>query len=213
MLRQYGQQRDDGRWHSPSAERNKGPILDVLRRVLPDGGMVLEIASGTGQHITHFARKLPRLNWQPTEPDDEMLHTIECNLVDVALPNIEPPLILNVEQHPWPITQADAVIAINLLHVSPWPNATQGLFTGASALQNFRGPLFLYGAFVRTGEPLTESNIQFNEDLLATNPDWGLRQLDDVTAIAAQHGFMVEEILDMPANNLGVVFALPGQDG
>jgi SAM-dependent methyltransferase len=133
---------------APAAERNKDPILALLRRVLPGSGLVLEIASGTGQHVVHFARALPQLAWQPSDPDPEARSSISAWKAHVDLPNVLPPLNLDVGSEPWPIEQADAVVCINMIHISPW-SATLGFVAGAGRVLPARGPLILYGPFRR----------------------------------------------------------------
>ena len=133
MLKQRGEKASDGKWSTPSAERNKGPILDVLARVLPRGGLVLEIASGTGQHVMHFAKMLPGLTWQPSDPDAELRQSIALRAQEEQRANVNDPIDLDVTKLPWPLRTADAVVAINMIHVAPW-SATAALFEGAKAL-------------------------------------------------------------------------------
>src|SRR5690606_7133312 len=131
---------------SPAAERNKDPILDVLRRVLPDTGSVLEIASGTGQHAVHFAAALPQLTWQPTEPDEDLLAVIRQRADPSAVQNVLPALKLDVLEHPWPVSRADALLCVNMIHIAPW-GATEALFRGAGAVLDPSAPLVLYGPY------------------------------------------------------------------
>ena len=205
MLRQGGEKRADGTWFSPSAERNKGPILDVLARVLPGRGVVLEIASGTGQHVIHFAKALPNLTWRPSDPDAEIRESIAARVRDERLANVNPPVDLDVTTVPWPLRAADAVVCINMIHVAPW-SATLALFEGAKALLPARRTLFLYGPYRRFGGHTSESNARFDSDLRARNPEWGLRDVEAVTEVAARAGFVLAEIVEMPANNLSLVF-------
>lgn len=206
MLRQRGEKRADGKWFIPSAERNKGPILDVLARVLPKRGLVLEIASGTGQHVIHFARALSALAWQPSDPDAELRASIALRLEEEPLPNVKPPIEFDVTRLPWPLTAADAVVCINMVHVAPW-SATLALFEGAKALLRAQRVLFLYGPYRRFGQHTSPSNAQFDSDLRAHNPDWGLRDVEAVSEVAARAGFALSEVVAMPANNLSLVFA------
>src|SRR4249919_2912870 len=205
MLKQYGEKTADGKWSSPSAERNKGPILDVLARVLPRRGLVLEIASGTGQHVVHFARALPDLTWQPSDPDPELLESIALRVGEQQATNIKSPIDLDVTKLPWPLQTADAVVAINMIHVAPW-SATLALFEGAGALLSTEHVLFLYGPYRRFGHRTSESNAQFDLDLRAHNPEWGLRDLEAVSDVAAGAGFVLAETVEMPANNFSLVF-------
>jgi len=205
MLKQYGEKTADGKWSSPSAERNKGPILDVLARVLPRRGLVLEIASGTGQHVVHFARALPDLTWQPSDPDPELLESIALRVGEQQATNIKSPIDLDVTKLPWPLQAADAVVAINMIHVAPW-SATLALFEGAKALLSTGHVLFLYGPYRRHGRHTSESNAQFDLALRARSPDWGLRDLEAVSDVAEGAGFALAEIVEMPANNFSLVF-------
>ena len=190
---------------SPSAERNKGPLADVLKRVLPDEGVVLEVSSGTGQHVVHFAREMPYLNWQPTERDEDSLRSIASWRAAEALPNVLDPVRLDVVDQPWPISSAAAVICLNMIHIAPWV-AAEALIRGAEAILAPGGILFLYGPFRRNGQHTAPSNEAFDRQLRTKNPDWGVRDLDDVARFAEEHGFDTPEIHEMPANNLSVVF-------
>lgn len=205
MLRQRGEKRADGTWFLSAAERNKGPILDVLARVLPGRGIVLEIASGTGQHVIHFAKALPGLTWQPSDSDAELRDSILLRVREERLANINPPIDLDVTRLPWPLRTADAAVCINMIHVAPW-SATLALFEGAKALLPARHFLFLYGPYRRFGGHTSESNARFDSDLRAQNPEWGLRDLEAVSEVAARAGFVLAEIVEMPANNFSLVF-------
>ena len=205
MLKQRGERTADGKWFTPSAERNQQPILEVLARVLPRRGLVLEIASGTGQHVVHFAKALPDLTWQPSDADAELRESIGLRVREEQRANINSPIDLDVSRLPWPLQTADAVIAINLIHVAPW-SATPALFAGAGALLSADQVLFLYGAYRRFGHHTSESNAQFDLDLRAINPEWGLRDLEAVSEIAASAGFVLAEVVGMPANNFSLVF-------
>ena len=205
MLKQHGEKTTEGKWTTPSAERNKGPILEVLARVLPRRGLVLEIASGTGQHVVHFANALPDLTWQPSDPDQELRHSIALRVTEEHRDNIERPIDLDVTRLPWPLQTADAVVAINMIHVAPW-SATLALFEGAKALLSPGQVLFLYGPYRRDGRHTSPGNAQFNLDLRARNPEWGVRDLEAVSDVAAAAGFDLAEIVGMPANNFSLVF-------
>ena len=206
MLKQRGEKTANGKWSIPSAERNKGPILDVLARVLPRRGLVLEIASGTGQHVVHFAKALSDLTWQPSDPDAELRESIALRVRAEQLANVNPPIDLDVTRLPWPLqTAVDAVVCINLIHVAPW-SATLTLFEGAKALLSTEHVLFLYGPYRRFGHHTSESNAQFDLDLRAHNAEWGLRDLEAVSDVAAGAGFVLAETVEMPANNFGLVF-------
>lgn len=188
---------------APAAERNRGPILDVLRRVLPERGLVLEIASGTGQHVAHFAQALPDLEWQSTEADLSSLPSITAWTDD--LPNVRAPLVLDVHQPRWPVAHADAITCINMIHIAPW-QATLDLMAGAARTLGEGGILFLYGPYRRFGGHTAPSNEAFDADLRSRNPTWGVRDMEAIEVIARGHGFTLNEAVEMPANNFSVVF-------
>ena len=194
----------NGRQSAPAADRNKGPILTVLRGVLPDTGLVLEIASGTGQHIVHFAQALPSLIWQPSDPDPEARSSISSWMDHEQLPNVRPPLDLDVGSEIWPIERADAVVCINMIHISPWPS-TLYLLVGAARLLPAGGNLFLYGPFRRLDRQTAPSNEAFDRQLRNQNPEWGLRDLEAVVSAAEKAGFNLVEVTEMPANNISVI--------
>ena len=197
--------RSEVRRTAPAADRNKEPILAVLRRVLPESGLVVEIASGTGQHIVHFARALPGLEWQPSDPDPEARSSIAAWIAHERLPNVRPPLDLDVGSEPWPVDPADAVVCINMIHISPWA-AALSLMTGAARLLHSGGVLVLYGPFRRSERETAPSNEAFDAQLRRQNPEWGLRDLEAVASAAERTGLDLIEIAEMPANNLSVVF-------
>jgi SAM-dependent methyltransferase len=191
---------------SAAAERNKDPILTVLETVLPASGSVLEIASGTGQHVCFFAAALPGIRWQPTEPDDASREAISIRLREAGLANVDPPIALDVLEPLWPLTSRfDAVLCVNMIHISPW-SATHALCRGAARVLGTRGLLVLYGPFLENGTAV-QSNLDFDASLKRRNPEWGLRDLDEVTRVANAHGLQRRQIVRMPANNLTLVFA------
>jgi SAM-dependent methyltransferase len=204
MRRRFGEILAAGGAESPAAERNKQPILAVLERVLPARGTVLEIASGTGQHVVHFARALPRLEWQPTDPDGELRAVIAARVAAAQLPNVRPPLELDVLDGSWPSAAADAVLCSNMIHIAP-AAATPALLRGAARVLGAGAPLALYGPYKRDGRHTSASNAAFDDSLRARDPDWGVRDLDEVAAAALGHGFELGEVVEMPANNLMVV--------
>ena len=190
---------------APAAARNREPILRVLQQLLPRHGMVLEIASGTGEHALWFSSALPGLTWQPTDQDPEALNSIAAWRDTAGPPNLLPPLPLDAGAETWPVDQADIVIAINLLHISPW-TTTLGLIAGASRVLASTGLLFLYGPFREGGVHTAASNAAFDASLRARDPSWGIRDLDAITALANEHGMPIRQRIAMPANNLAVVF-------
>jgi SAM-dependent methyltransferase len=189
--------------HAPATTRNREPILGVLRDVLPASGLILEIASGTGEHVRYFAENLPGLDWQPSDPDPDALASIVA--WSEGIPNIRPPLRLDASAPDWPLARADAILCINMVHISPW-TATEGLFSGAARILPPGAPLYLYGPYRRDDVPTAPSNEAFNESLKARNPEWGLRHLDDVLALGDRTGLRFERLVEMPANNLSVLF-------
>jgi SAM-dependent methyltransferase len=194
---------------SPSVARNRDPILSVLRRVLPRTGQVLEIASGTGEHAVHFAAALPHLMWQPTDRDDQALKSIAAHRAASGLPNLLAPLVLDAAAPEWPVGRADAIVAINMVHISPW-RATQGLMAGAGHILPPGGVLYLYGAYKENGANTAPSNEAFDLDLRRRNPEWGVRNLEVVADLARKHGLGLVERVQMPANNLSLVFRRSG---
>jgi len=195
------------RFLAPAAQRNRGPILEVLRRVLPDTGRVLEIASGSGEHVVYFARALPALVWQPSETDAAARASVSAWIAHDKLPNVLPPVALDVTQAGWAsaLDGIDAVFCANMIHISPW-EACLGLLDGAGALLGAGAPLVLYGPYMRGGMHTAPSNASFDASLRRQDPRWGVRDLDVVSAEAASRGFTLEEVVRMPANNLVVVF-------
>ncbi len=190
---------------SPAAQRNRGPILDALRRVLPASGLVLEVASGSGEHAELFAAELPALTWQPSDPGEAERISVEARRELSGLPNLLVPVALDAASPDWPITAADAIVCINMIHIAPW-RAAEGLFAGASRVLRSGGVLFLYGPFREAEAVMAPSNAAFDSDLRARNPDWGIRDLERVRALAAGCGFEFAGRAEMPANNLSVVF-------
>lgn len=191
---------------SPAAERNKDPILTVLEAVLPQPGSVLEIAAGTGQHVCFFAAALPDIRWQPTEPDAASREAISTRIRESGLTNVEEPLALDVHEPRWPVAaQYDAVLCINMIHISPW-TSTNALCLGAARHLRTGGKLVLYGPYLEGGTAV-KSNLDFDATLKRRNLEWGLRDIEDVTRTAALHGLQRQQIVRMPANNLTVVFS------
>lgn len=190
--------------HAPATERNRGPLLEVLRRVLADRRFVLEIASGTGQHAIHFARALPHLRWQPSDRDPEALASIEAWRAEAALPNLAAARPLDVGSLPWGCAGADAVVCINLVHIAPW-SAALALFEGAAGLLPTAAPLVTYGPY-RFGGRAAPSNDAFDASLRAQDARWGVRDVDALSEVARRSGFALEEVVPMPANNHTLVW-------
>jgi len=191
---------------SAAAERNKEPILGVLESVLPASGRVLEIASGTGQHVCFFAAALPGLRWQPTEPDAAARDAMVARIREAGLTNVDAPFALDVHEPRWPIGGGlDAVICINMIHISPWSSAA-ALFAGAANHLRAGGVLVTYGPFLENGTAV-RSNLDFDASLKRRNAEWGLRDLAEVTRVAVASGFARRDVVRLPANNLAVVFA------
>jgi hypothetical protein len=191
--------------HAPAANRNREPIAAVLTEELPATGLVLEIASGTGEHAVHFARTFPHLQWQPSDPDPAARDSIATWREDEGLANLLPPLDLNAADPAWPIPRADAVLCINMAHISPIA-ATEGLVAGAARLLARSAPLILYGPWLEANVETASSNLEFDADLKARCPEWGLRQVEWLDRLAAGAGFSRTRRVAMPANNLTLVY-------
>ena len=195
----------DARRTAPHVARNAVPILEVLRDVLPAEGLVLEIASGSGEHVLAFARGFPNLAWQPSDPDPVALASIEAWRAAEGAPNLLAPLRLDAAAPDWPLERADAILCINMVHISPWA-AALGLLDGATRLLPPGAPLYLYGAYRRDGVLTAPSNEAFDRSLRERNPDWGVRRLEDVAAEAERRSLALDRVIEMPANNLSVIF-------
>ena len=195
----------DPRRSAPHVERNTGPIIDVLRGILPDEGLVLEVASGSGEHALAFARAFPHLLFQPTDADPVALRSVEAWRTGEGAPNLLAPVHLDAASGRWPVDSADAVLCINMVHISPWA-ATQGLLRGSARLLASGCPLYLYGAYFQQGVETAPSNVAFDKSLRERNPEWGVRRLEDVAAEAERHGLALDAVVPMPANNLSVAF-------
>lgn len=195
-----------GGLRSPAAARNTGPILEVLRAHLPARGEVLEIAAGSGEHAVAFAGALPRLAWTPTDPSPEARASIAAWAKAAALPNLHPPLELDVlDPATWPGGPVQAMACINMIHISPWA-ATEGLMALAGRILAPGGLLALYGPYREAEVPLAPSNAAFDESLRSRNPAWGLRDREAVVAAAGAEGLAFTLRIAMPANNLMLLF-------
>ena len=203
----------DTRLFAPATERNRDPILAVLTRLLAPregstgrNGDVLEIASGTGQHVAWFAARLPDLRFQPSDPDPANRASIAAWVAEAAVGNVRTPLALDVTAETWPVVHpVSAIMCINMIHIAPWA-ATDGLMRGAARWLAPGAPLHLYGPFMRAGRHTAPSNAAFDADLQARDARWGVRNLETVAEVARAHGLALDEVIEMPANNLSVVF-------
>ena len=190
---------------SPSAARNSAPIADVLAKELPETGLVLEVASGTGEHAVFMAARFPALQWQPTDRDPAALESIALWVRQAGHANLAAPLELDAKEGNWPVVRADALLCINMVHISPW-TATQGLFERASQVLATGAPLILYGPYFENGKEAAPSNLAFDTSLRSRDPAWGIRSLSEMDDLAEHTGFVRTARHQMPANNLTLVY-------
>jgi hypothetical protein len=190
---------------APAAQRNRDPIAEVLAEWLPERGVVLEIASGTGEHAVHFAERFPGLEWQPSDVHTDALGSIRAWRDDSGLSNIREPIVVDASSADWPVERADAVLSINMVHISPWASAL-GMIENASRLLGAGAPLILYGPWLKDGIPTAASNLAFDADLRRRDPQWGLRRVEDFAQSASGKGLDLAEIRQMPANTLMLLF-------
>ena len=190
--------------HAPATERNRDAILAVLREELPPSGLVLEVASGSGEHAIHFAAAFPDLDWQPSDPDPAALASIAAWREEAGLANLRPPIRLDAVAA-WPVRHADAILCINMVHISAW-EATLGLLRGAGEALAPGGLLYLYGPYLRDDVDTAPSNLAFDMSLRARDPRWGLRRVEDVIVAAEIEGLRFDRLVEMPANNLSLLF-------
>lgn len=193
-----------GKRYAPATERNRDAILAILREELPPSGLMLEVASGSGEHAIHFAAAFPDLDWQPSDPDPAALASIAAWREEAGLANLRSPIRLDAAA-PWPADQADAILCINMVHISPW-SATLGLLRGAGACLPPGGLLYLYGPYLRDDVETAPSNLAFDASLRARDSQWGLRRVEDVIAAADAQGLRFDRLVEMPANNLSLLF-------
>jgi hypothetical protein len=198
----------DARRHAPATERNRDAIAAVLRQELPDTGLVLEVASGTGEHIVHFAALFPILDWQPSDPDPVARESIAAWAAAEGRANIRAPLDLNAAAA-WPLTVADAILCINMVHISPW-EATLGLLANGARLLAVGAPLILYGPYFRDAVETAPSNLAFDMSLRDRDPSWGLRHLEAVDHAAMAQGLEPMRLVEMPANNIMRMYRCAG---
>jgi len=201
----YEAPEDGARRSAPAVLRNRDPIVEVLEEWLPKSGLVLEIASGTGEHVVYFAARFPNLAWQPSDLHPDALRSIMAWRKESDLSNVHEPLLIDASSSDWPIHHADAMLSINMVHISPW-TAALGLIDGAARLLGPGAPLILYGPWLKDDIPTALSNLDFDQDLKSRDPEWGLRRVEDFAAAAAERGMMLEETREMPANNLMLLF-------
>lgn len=190
--------------HAPATARNRDVIAAVLADILPDTGNILEVASGTGEHVVHFAQMFPALNWQPSDPDPIAIQSIAAWCSDAGVDNVRPPLQFNAADH-WPPMEANAIICINMVHISPW-EATLGLLRHAAIILAAGEPLYVYGPFWQRDVTPSDGNVAFDAALKQQNPAWGLRYVEDLADEAARLGLWLDVIIPMPANNLSLIF-------
>lgn len=192
----------------PASQRNAEPIRTQLARILAPvrarKGLVLEIAAGSGYHAAQFAGAFPELTWQPTDPDAGARENIAAHVAAAGLANLKAPLALDVEA-PWPVARADAILCVNMIHISPW-SATLALFAGAAKVLDDNGVLVTYGPYSIDGDYLSPSNLDFDASLKSRNAAWGIRDVSAVASVAADNGLVLRETIHMPANNLLLVF-------
>ena len=200
----------DHRRYAPASQRNRDPILNVLERFLPATGTVLEVASGTGEHGAYFAPRFPGLTWQPSDPNLEMRKSIAA-WIQAEEPIMAPPLELDARDGTWPIESAAAIVCINMIHISPWASCL-GLMAGAGRILEKGGILYLYGPYKVKQQHTAESNAVFDQSLQSQNPDWGVRDIDDVIEAAGEQGLKFHQTIEMPANNLSVIFVKSAAD-
>jgi hypothetical protein len=191
---------------APAALRNREPIADVLAEWLPSSGLVLEIASGSGEHAIYFAERFPALDWQPSDVHPDALGSIGAWRDTADLPNMRAPITIDASSANWPIDRADAVLSINMVHISPWSSAL-GLLAGAERLLDPEAPLILYGPWLKDDIETVPSNLDFDADLKRRDPAWALRRVEDFARAANPHGFTLEDIRRMPANNLMMLWS------
>jgi len=197
----YESAAEGARRSAPAAVRNREPIADVLQEWLPARGLVLEIASGTGEHAAFFAERFPGLEWQPSDVHPDALESVAAWREVAGLPNFRAPLLIDAASADWPIDRADAMLSINMVHISPWPSAL-GLLDGAARLLAPGAPLILYGPWLKDDIETAPSNLAFDADLKRRDPAWGLRRVEDFVAAAKKRGIAIEATRSMPANNL-----------
>jgi hypothetical protein len=195
----------DTRRSAPAALRNREPIGDVLEQWLPTGGIVLEIASGTGEHAEYLAGRFPALEWQPSDMHPDALASVAARQAGAGLPSFRPPVVIDAGEPEWPIDRADAILSINMVHISPWTSAI-GLIDGAARLLSDGAPLILYGPWLSDKVTTAPSNLAFDADLKHRDSNWGLRRVEDFAEAARARNLELVETKYMPANNMMLLF-------
>lgn len=206
----YASTTEDKKRYAPATLRNREAIAAVLALELPEAGLVLEVASGSGEHALYFAERFPSLTWQTSDPDPAALASIEAWRADHGRPNLLPPIALNGEDSDWALDQANAIFCANMVHIAPW-EACEGMFAGAARLLPYGAPLILYGPYVEDDIETAPSNLAFDASLKARNPSWGLRNVADIDALGTDYGFARKARHEMPANNLTLVYRRSGE--
>lgn len=191
--------------HASATARNSGPLAEVLAQELPDSGLVLEVASGSGEHAVFMARRFPALEWQPSDVETDALASVDAWAAESSLAHLRPAIALDASSPDWPIDAAEVVLCVNMVHISPW-SASEGLFAGAGRVLSPGSPLILYGPFIEQQVETAPSNFAFDESLRARNAEWGLREVTALDSIAATHGLERSARYEMPANNLTLVY-------
>ncbi|WP_417622696.1 DUF938 domain-containing protein [Parasphingorhabdus sp.] len=191
--------------HAPATMRNRDAIADLLRNILPAQGMILEIASGTGEHAVYFGQQFPELIFQPSDPDPECCQSIAAWTKRESMSNVLPPLQLDAQAGRWDVAKPAAILCINMVHISPWESSI-GLFAKAASLLDPGAPLYLYGPYLRDGVETAPSNLDFERSLKSRDLRWGLRDVGDMDALAARNGFDRESLVEMPANNISLIY-------
>jgi SAM-dependent methyltransferase len=199
----------DPRFYFPHVARNREAILQVLRRVLPSQGLVLEVASGSGEHAAYFAERLPSLIWHPSELDPRSLASIAAHRTAADTPNLLPPVCLDATSEQWPVESVDALVCINMIHISPWA-VSEGLMAGARRALRMGGIIYLYGPYKIDGRHTAQSNKEFDAWLRTQNAQWGVRDFADIKDLAARNDFVLIETVPMPANNMSIIFKRDG---
>ena len=199
----------DPRFYFPHVARNREAILQVLRRVLPPQGLVLEVASGGGEHAAYFAERLPSLIWQPSDLDPRSLASIAAHRTAADAPNLLAPVCLDATSEQWPVESADALVCINMIHIAPWA-VSEGLMAGARRVLQMGGVIYLYGPYKIDGRHTAQSNKEFDAWLRTQNAQWGVRDFADMADLAARKDFVLIETVPMPANNLSIIFKRDG---